>query len=269
MNEIYDEYTDLLGAYALDAVEPDEREAVELHLLECPRCRAEVAEHREAAAFLSQSGAQAPDGVWDRIVAELAPEAPPLRLRLAAQPPAAAVAEEPDRPAAPAVVTPLVQAPSARRRPSKLSLTLLAAAACIVAFLGVVTVSQTQRMNRLETAMQDPSLERLATVAVADAPVKVGLEGDIGRAEVVVSESGQGYLIMKDLPAPAEGDVYQLWGKLDETIISLGTFGGGSEIVPFSVDSQRIGDLELFAVTQERAPGVPSSVNDPVLAGTV
>jgi hypothetical protein len=39
--------------------------------------------------------------------------------------------------------------------------------------------------------------------------------------------------------------------------------------VPFSVDPNRLDDVALFAVTQEKAPGVPSSANTPVLAGTV
>ncbi len=46
------EAADLLGAYALDAVEADEREAIERHLQECPRCRAEVADHRTVASFM-------------------------------------------------------------------------------------------------------------------------------------------------------------------------------------------------------------------------
>src|SRR3954468_13451869 len=79
MSDHVDEFTELLGAYALDAIDDDEREAIEAHLLTCPRCRAEVAEHREVAAFLSK-GAPAPDGVWDRIAAELSPPAPPLRM---------------------------------------------------------------------------------------------------------------------------------------------------------------------------------------------
>ena len=38
------EVQELLGAFALDALEPDEADAVDLHLRDCPRCRAEVAE---------------------------------------------------------------------------------------------------------------------------------------------------------------------------------------------------------------------------------
>jgi anti-sigma-K factor RskA len=67
---------DLLGAYALDAVDPDEGEVVELHLRECPRCRAEVEDHRETAAMLAHVGAPAPAGVWNKIAAQLEEDAP-------------------------------------------------------------------------------------------------------------------------------------------------------------------------------------------------
>lgn len=69
---------ELLGAYALDAVDADEAEIVELHLRNCPRCRAEVEAHREAAALLAHVGAPAPEGVWDRITEQLEAEAPPF-----------------------------------------------------------------------------------------------------------------------------------------------------------------------------------------------
>lgn len=40
----HDDARELLGAYALDALSPDERDAVEAHLRHCARCRAEVAD---------------------------------------------------------------------------------------------------------------------------------------------------------------------------------------------------------------------------------
>src|SRR5947207_307671 len=76
---------ELLGAYALDAVDDDERDAVERHLAECPRCRAEVTEHREVAALLANAGLPAPDGLWDRLAGVL--DAPPPQLALAPVPP--------------------------------------------------------------------------------------------------------------------------------------------------------------------------------------
>ena len=57
----HDEAAELLGAYALDAVEVAERDAIEHHLNECPRCRAEVADHRTVASFLGSAGGRAPD----------------------------------------------------------------------------------------------------------------------------------------------------------------------------------------------------------------
>src|SRR5260221_6653406 len=73
---------ELLGAYACDAVDPDERDAVERHLPGCPRCRAEVAELREVTALLANADAATPvpDGVWDRIASSLEETPPPLRL---------------------------------------------------------------------------------------------------------------------------------------------------------------------------------------------
>lgn len=56
----------LAGAYALDALEAAEREAVERHLDVCPACRAFVAQHAEVAASLA------------RLVP---PEEPPAELR--------------------------------------------------------------------------------------------------------------------------------------------------------------------------------------------
>ena len=63
----HEDIQELLGAYALHAVDPDEAEVVERHLEGCPRCRAEVEGHREVATLIGNSGGDAPDGLWDRI----------------------------------------------------------------------------------------------------------------------------------------------------------------------------------------------------------
>src|SRR5204862_6746753 len=76
----HDEAADLLGAYALDAVAVDERDAIDRHLNGCPRCRAEVADHRTVASFLGSAGGRAPDGLWDRIAGSLEEEPHELKL---------------------------------------------------------------------------------------------------------------------------------------------------------------------------------------------
>ena len=43
----------LSGAYAVDALDSDERAAFEEHLAQCPECQAEVASLREAATQLA------------------------------------------------------------------------------------------------------------------------------------------------------------------------------------------------------------------------
>src|SRR5512133_3901972 len=72
----FDDIEELLGAYAMDAVDPDERSQVEDDLETSPRSRAEVDQHREVAALLAFGGAEAPGGVWDRIAASLEERAP-------------------------------------------------------------------------------------------------------------------------------------------------------------------------------------------------
>ena len=81
----HEEIQELLGAYALDAVDGDEAELVELHLRDCPRCRAEVEDHRETAAMLAHVGAPAPAGVWNRIAEQLEGEAPDFDTGVGAQ----------------------------------------------------------------------------------------------------------------------------------------------------------------------------------------
>ena len=72
------EFESLLGAYALDAVDDEERREIEVYLAVDPRAGAEVEMHREVATLMAFSGAAAPDGLWDRICAVLHPISPPL-----------------------------------------------------------------------------------------------------------------------------------------------------------------------------------------------
>jgi anti-sigma factor RsiW len=75
---------DLLGVYALDALEPVEADRVRAHLPDCPRCAHEVDEHPETIGLLAAAdGGEAPATVWDAIAATIEgsrgarPEPPP------------------------------------------------------------------------------------------------------------------------------------------------------------------------------------------------
>ena len=74
------ELHELLGAYALDAVDADEREQVEAYLARTPSAVAEVSALQETAALLAHVGREAPDGLWSRIEGALAEEPPHLVL---------------------------------------------------------------------------------------------------------------------------------------------------------------------------------------------
>ena len=50
----------LSGAYAVDALDDDERTEFERHLEVCPECRAEVRSFSETAALIAETGAEAP-----------------------------------------------------------------------------------------------------------------------------------------------------------------------------------------------------------------
>jgi len=63
----------LSGAYAVDALDPEERAMFEAHLGSCAACQAEVASLREATAVLgSEVEAAPPAAVRDRVLAEIA-----------------------------------------------------------------------------------------------------------------------------------------------------------------------------------------------------
>ena len=56
----HDDFIESLGAFALDAMDPDEAEAIRAHLAECPRCAEEVAQHHQVAALMGNVGGDAP-----------------------------------------------------------------------------------------------------------------------------------------------------------------------------------------------------------------
>jgi hypothetical protein len=240
----HDEIKELLGAYALHAVDPDEAELVERHLEGCPRCRSEVAGHREVATLLGNTGGDAPEGLWDRIASQLEEAPPPMRLRL----PAPEGAE----------VTPL--ASRRRQRGNRYVVAAIgAAAALVVAALGVQVVRQDDRIAELEAAMAGASSAE-ATVATLASP-----DGALS-AEAVLLPNGTGYLLAGDLPGLDEDQTYQLWGVTQQGVVSLGLLGSDpGDVMPFQAGDAQ--DVSALAVTQEVAGGVTQSTNAAVVAG--
>jgi hypothetical protein len=240
------EAVDLLGAYALDAVEVDEREAIERHLRECPRCRAEVADHRMVASFLASGGGRAPDGLWDRIAGSL--EEPPPELRLA----------------------PVVPLAGRRSASARLGAAVAAVAAAVIALLGIQVVHQGNQIDHL-AQQQRPGVDLLAaaTRALADPDARrAALRSTDGKlsADAAVRPDGTGFLVVHRLPALPSGRTYQLWAIAGGQKISAGVLGRQPQVVAFRY---AFPGVAAFAVTDERDGGVVETANAPVVLGDV
>lgn len=244
------ELEELLGAYALDAVAPEEADAVEVHLRECPRCHAEVVAHREVAASLAQVGSVAPAGVWERIAGSLEEAPPQLDM-------ARVVALRPSR--------------EPVRRPRQWAVTaasIAAAAALVSGVLGVKLVDQDRRLRTLTAAVEAKSLESTALSALVDTSarrVQLKALDDKLLGEAVMLADGTGYLLNSNLPTLPADRTYQLWAVVGDARISLGILGRRPAVTAFRATA----DVRALAITDEVAGGVTSTEKPPVVLGWV
>jgi hypothetical protein len=265
-NYTHQDIQELLGAFALDAVDTDERDVIEGHLAGCPRCRAEVAGYRETAALLAHSGERAPEAVWDRISSVLDEAPPALDLsRIAPAPAGAAVP-----------VDELAERRTARGSPRSIPLRFaagtMAVAAAVTLFLGVALGrgdnGDLGRLERVVEAMEKAAVRDVALAALNDPGnerVELASSDRRATAQIVRRPDGTGYLVpgtLADLPA---GRVYQLWAVRSDAKISLGVLGGTPDVAAFRMT----GPVMAYALTEEAAGGVAASENQPVVVGFV
>lgn len=249
-HDLHEEASELLGVYALNAADADERDLVDRHLPDCPKCRAELADHIFVATTLGNTGSDAPEGVWDRIIDEMEESPPRMRLDLPTS--------------GPARVIPLDEARRARQRPKFLA---AAAAVVVIGALGAQVVRQEDRIGDLQVALERSAVQDAATIALADPSSErvrlVSSDGELA-ASAVLLPSGSGYLLAADLPELASARTYQLWGKTSSGLVSLGLLGSEpNDVVAFEANEP----VEALAITEERAGGVHQSTNPPVVIG--
>lgn len=254
------EIEELLGAYALDALEPDERAVVDEHLVSCPRCRAELAEHLEVAALLGNTGTPAPEGVWTRIAASL--EEPPPAIRLEVAPATVGAAPSGVAPAP----APVVDLSRRSRRLTRVLVGAVAAAVLVIVGLGAQVVHQERRIDDMAAAISAQGLQGDMVRAMADpSSHKMNLASPSGEpmsAAAVMTDSGTGYFVATAMPALADDQTYQLWGIMaDGQVVSLGVLGHDPQMAAF----QASGGLKGLAVTEEVKGGVPTSDKPAVL----
>jgi anti-sigma-K factor RskA len=209
---------ELTAAYALDALDEDERRAFEEHLSGCARCRDEVAELSQTAALLAHGAPPAtpPPALRERILTEARRDGG-------------------------ATVIPF------RRRPRVVlgaAGAVTAAAAAIAIAFGVHSASLSDDLDETRRA-----LAVLSDPAARTTP----LRGADGR--LVVDSEGSAALVVRGLRAAPEGKTYELWVIRDGAPKRAGLFEGDDQRDLVLLD-ERVDKGATVAATLERDGGV-------------
>lgn len=232
MTRAHDELQSLLGAYALDAVDPEEAAELERHVAQCPRCRAELSHHLAAAPLLGGAGGEAPAGVWEKVVETIS------------------------QPATTDVRRSVLRA--TRRSPRRTQawfVTIAVGAAAAVTALALWGSVLSGRVDRLQNQSPAGDLRQAAASALGSPGHRtIEMRAASGRrlADVVVTTGGSAYLLSTSLPDLPTGRTYQLWALSDGAPVSLGVLGREPNVAAFRVER---GMSELM-ITAEPSGGV-------------
>jgi anti-sigma-K factor RskA len=227
---------ELSAAYALHALDDEERSAYEEHLAQCAECRHDVAAFQETAAAMAY---------------EVESPAPPPALRERVL--ESARSERPN-------VVPL---PERRRWTLPAAVGVAAAAACAALALGLWGASLSSDLSD-ERAALDESRQVVSVLQEPDA-TRVPLSGAEG--VLVVDPSREGWLVVSGLePAPADR-TYEAWVIEDDDPVPAGLFegGGSSTVVKLSED---VPEGAVVAVTIERTGGVEQPTSEPIITAS-
>lgn len=225
----------LSGPYAVDALDPEERELFERHLAGCPACQDEVAGLRAAATQLSALVETAPPAALRESVLRQISTVRPL---------------PPLRPEAPTER----DAGPARLRRQPWLLAAVAAALVAVAALGIWRAVDTSPPPTVaERVLEAPDASRVAHRFPGGATATVVRSKQLGRAVLITS----------DMPAPPDGKVYQLW--LEDragTMQPAGLMSGsGDKIVTLNGDAR---EASAVGITVEPIGGSHRPTSEPL-----
>ncbi len=264
----HDDASELLGAYALDAVDGSELTDLEEHLASCPRCRAELDGLREAAGALGNSVEPPPEELWSRIADQLSAEhsgegdEPPPMPELKSGPPQ----RSPFRAPSPGRIR--------RIRSNALLLGAVAVAASGVAVvLGIGFVRSQDNVSNLQQAIaqERAAAQRTAAEVALHTPghrvVRLVDGAHVEVARFVIVPGGRGYLVSSSLPVLRAGQTYQLWGIVGTTPISLGLLGVSPHGSTFTIAGSPL--IAKLALTAEPSSGAVTPTGAIVASGTV
>lgn len=238
----------ITAAYAVNAVDADERAAVERHLEECADCRTDVREYRETAARLAEAEAVPAEHLWPRI-AERVRDLP----QLSAEAGSAANGDT-------------VRSIGATRRPRH-RLLLAAAAVVVIAAVGAsivlagmldsarddIATLRTQQ-DKLSALLAAGDTERVdAAMPAASAEVTVFVSRDMGGAMIVVDGLD---------PAP-DGMGYQVWYIDPNGMRSAGMLETNQDGTMTRLCADLDNAVQL-GITMEPETGAPSPSKEPM-----
>ncbi len=233
------EFEEISGAYALDAVTSSERQKAEAHLATCARCRGLLQELRGAVTFLPLAVQQVepPDSLWERLL-------PTLQ-------------QESKFPAA----LPIQPRPRTRRKAWALQLLAAAAVLMLVLLVGMTAwnITLTRQVSSLEQQLAHVRIQRLGHIRVLTYQVEgTDPAQRITGTLLYFPEQHLTVLTIHGLPPLQEPHVYQGWllhlhGKEVTTVTSIGllNFVHGTASLSFTGDVTR---YDAVAVSLEPGP---------------
>lgn len=256
----HSELEELLGAFALDAVDPDQARELEAHLADCPKCRAEVQAHRETAAMIASGDADVPTDLWERISRSIADGAPIAAVDAGTPP----LAVQP--------ATALRRNLSGRslrdRTPIFATIGLVAAAVAAIIVLSVQVSGLDSRVDRLNTALGRAGISGVVAQASLAPHATIDLKSsrDVRVATVIVTKQGTAYWVTSSLRELSATRTYQLWGLSHGHFVSLGLVGPN----PHRFASFRIeAGTKKVLVTVEPEGGTPAPTSPAVASGSL
>lgn len=303
MNDSRESIHDLVGAYALNAIDDAERAAFEAHLDECAECREELASFGavlDAFADDASDGfdgaVQAPAGLAERIGSQIAltpqvsvgpagagdsvggapvrdgdtAELPPIEATILA----GDVAEEPITGTSPDPYNVVsfdraVSADSPKHTTGRTHADPKGRRSRLTMLLAAAAAAVAVAAVGIGFLFNNgsPDANLAAVDAVLQAPDARVIDLGVGDAKITVSDSAGGFAATGTAPGLAIGEEYQLWLVNSDGSIDPGpTFESGTVSTGVLVD---MSDIDAIAVSVEPDGGSLQPTTDPIAAVTL
>ncbi len=239
----------LTGAYALDALDPDEREVFELHLAECSACTHEVAELVATASRLGAAVAVTPpENLRKRVLVEITRtrQETPGGLRL--------VGADGE-----------LGAIRRRKWTTRISVAAAAVAILVAGAFGVVAINANHQLQTAQGALSQAQQQYAPVAQLLAAPDVHTASGtaDGGSATMLTSRSlDKTVLVTANMPVQPANRTYQVWGINSAGFHSLGLLGNGSG---GTLNVTDLGNARQIGITVEPAGGSQQPTSSPIM----